>query len=210
MSSKGVPGGMPPSGSPSAVVPRTRRNLPLALGSAGGDRATRTRRGAHARAGGRPPTRRHGHPAARRGRAPRGAAGQAQSGGAVDRREGQGETALRAAALRELEEEAGVRLDSPDALVPFSRWITPPQVRVRFDTWFFLAPVPDGAVARADGSEVVEARWYAPSSALSAYSRGELLLVFPTIKHLEQLAGFASAEELLGHARGRRIEPVQP
>ena len=131
-------------------------------------------------------------------------------GGAVDRREGQGETALRAAALRELEEEAGVRLDSPDALVPFSRWITPPQVRVRFDTWFFLAPVPDGAVARADGSEVVEARWYAPSSALSAYSRGELLLVFPTIKHLEQLAGFASAEELLGHARGRRIEPVQP
>ncbi len=35
-------------------------------------------------------------------------------------------------------------------------------------------------------------------------------MVFPTIKHLEQLAGFGSAEELLTHARGREVRPVQP
>jgi hypothetical protein len=37
-----------------------------------------------------------------------------------------------------------------------------------------------------------------------------LFLVFPTIKHLEQLSVFASADELLAHARGRKVHPVQP
>jgi 8-oxo-dGTP pyrophosphatase MutT (NUDIX family) len=131
-------------------------------------------------------------------------------GGAVDRKEGTGEEALRAAALRELEEEAGIRLRSPDELVPFSRWITPPEVKIRFDTWFYLAPLPKDAAPRVDGTEVVDARWYEPSEALAAGERGELLLVFPTMKHLEQLSSFASVEELLNHARGREIRPVQP
>ncbi|HEY2652244.1 MAG TPA: NUDIX hydrolase [Solirubrobacteraceae bacterium] len=131
-------------------------------------------------------------------------------GGAVDRAEGSGQQALRAAGVRELKEEAGIRLKSPDELVPFSRWITPPQVKIRFDTWFYLAPLPDGAVPRVDGNEVVDARWYGPAAALAAAERGDLLLVFPTIKHLEQLSSFGSVAELLAHAREREIQPVQP
>jgi 8-oxo-dGTP pyrophosphatase MutT (NUDIX family) len=131
-------------------------------------------------------------------------------GGAVDRDEGQGEGALRAAAVREVGEEAGITLASPERLVPFSRWITPPQVKIRFDTWFFLAPLPEGAAPRVDGGEVVDARWYEPAAALSAAADGELLLVFPTIKHLEQLSVFASADELLEYARNREIRPVEP
>jgi 8-oxo-dGTP pyrophosphatase MutT (NUDIX family) len=131
-------------------------------------------------------------------------------GGAVDRSEGQGDRAVRAAAIRELEEEAAIEIDDPSQLVPFSRWITPAEVKIRFDTWFYLAPAPAGAEARPDGSEVVEARWYEPAAALDARRRGELFLVFPTIKHLEQLSGFASADDLLVHARGREIHPVQP
>jgi 8-oxo-dGTP pyrophosphatase MutT (NUDIX family) len=131
-------------------------------------------------------------------------------GGAVDRHEGHGDGALRAAAIRELEEEAGISLADPRQLVPFSRWITPAEVKIRFDTWFYLAAAPAGARAPADGSEVVDARWYSPRAALAARERGELFLVFPTIKHLEQLSAFASADELLSHARGREVRPVQP
>jgi 8-oxo-dGTP pyrophosphatase MutT (NUDIX family) len=131
-------------------------------------------------------------------------------GGAVDRAEGEGEDALRAAAVRELREEAGISLADPAALVPFSRWITPAQVKIRFDTWFFLATAPAGAEPEIDGSEIVDARWYAPKAALEAATAGELFLVFPTIKHLEQLSGFANASALLDHARGQTVEPVQP
>jgi 8-oxo-dGTP pyrophosphatase MutT (NUDIX family) len=131
-------------------------------------------------------------------------------GGAVDRREGAGQAALRAAAVRELREEAGITIASADQLIPFSRWITPAQVKIRFDTWFYLAPLPPGAEPRIDGREVVDARWYSPAAALEAGHRGELLLVFPTIKHLERLSAFGSADALINQARGCEIRPVEP
>jgi 8-oxo-dGTP pyrophosphatase MutT (NUDIX family) len=131
-------------------------------------------------------------------------------GGAVDRAEGEGDAALRAAAIREVSEEAGITLEDAAGLVPFSRWITPAQVKIRFDTWFFLAPVPAGASPSVDGSEIVDARWISPVAALEAAGAGELFMVFPTIKHLEQLSKFESAQAVMAHARGREVRPVQP
>lgn len=132
-------------------------------------------------------------------------------GGAVDTSEGEGDAANRTAALRELEEEAAVTLASPDDLVPWSRWITPAEVKIRFDTWFFLAPLPDGhAEPRIDEHEAVDMGWFTPQGALDAFGRDEILLVFPTIKTLEQLAPFGSADALLDFARGRTVEPVTP
>src|SRR3954452_6476079 len=61
-------------------------------------------------------------------------------GGAVD--EGESEEG---AAVRELEEGARTPLAHPAGPVRFSRWITPPEVKIRFATHFFLAPVPDEA-----------------------------------------------------------------
>jgi hypothetical protein len=52
--------------------------------------------------------------------------------------------------------------------------------------------------------------WFTPQAALEAHRAGELLLVFPTIKHLEQLSGFASATALLDFARGREVVAVEP
>jgi 8-oxo-dGTP pyrophosphatase MutT (NUDIX family) len=131
-------------------------------------------------------------------------------GGSVNRGEGEGDAALRAAAVREVSEEAGITLDDADGLVPFSRWITPAQVKIRFDTWFFLALVEDATSPSIDGGEIVDARWITPRAALDAAGAGELFMVFPTIKHLEQIAGFGSAEALIAHAKGREVRPVQP
>jgi 8-oxo-dGTP pyrophosphatase MutT (NUDIX family) len=131
-------------------------------------------------------------------------------GGAVDAGEGGGDAAHRIAAVRELREEAGIVLDDPTSLVKFSRWITPAEVVIRFDAHFFLAPAPAGQEPRIDGSEIVGHGWFAPAGALAAYERGEIDLVFPTIKQLEQLSAFAGADELLAHARDREVVPVQP
>ena len=113
-------------------------------------------------------------------------------------------------AARELTEEAGVTIADSDDLVAFSRWITPAEVEIRFDTWFFVVESPPDAEAVCDGEECVDARWLTPRAALEAYARDELLLVFPTIKHLEELAEFDSVEQALAHARTRRVQPVQP
>ena len=125
-------------------------------------------------------------------------------GGAVDPGESD-----EAAAARELREEAAIEVD-PGALVPFSRWITPALVKVRFDTRFYVTPLPRGATPGVDGGECVALDWFAPQQALAAHARGELLLVFPTIKHLEQLTGFPSADAVLEHARASEVRPVLP
>jgi 8-oxo-dGTP pyrophosphatase MutT (NUDIX family) len=131
-------------------------------------------------------------------------------GGAVDAHEGEGDEAHRAAAVRELAEEAAVEGIDPAGLVKFSRWITPAEVRIRFDTHFFLAAAPPGAEPAVDGSECVDLGWFTPQGALDAHERGDILLVFPTIKHLEQFAPFASADALIDFARGREVVPVLP
>jgi 8-oxo-dGTP pyrophosphatase MutT (NUDIX family) len=131
-------------------------------------------------------------------------------GGAVDAGEGEGDDAHRAAAIRELREEAAIALEDPDALVKFSRWITPAEVRTRFDTHFFLAPLPAGQEPRVDGEECVDLGWFTPAAALQAHRDGQIMLVFPTIKHLEQLAAFACADDLLAYAHGREVQPIQP
>jgi 8-oxo-dGTP pyrophosphatase MutT (NUDIX family) len=131
-------------------------------------------------------------------------------GGAVDAEEGDGDRAHRAAAVRELREEAAIVLDDTRSLVKFSRWITPAQVQIRFDTHFFLARLPDGQQPAVDGEEVVELGWFTPRSALDAHRDGRIALVFPTIKHLEQLSDFESVEQLIDHARQRDVQPVEP
>lgn len=131
-------------------------------------------------------------------------------GGAVDAHEGEGDEAHRLAAVRELEEEASVGGIAPGDLVKFSRWITPAVVKIRFDTHFFLASAPADADPVVDGSEIVDLIWHTPQSALEAYGRDELPLVFPTVKQLQQLESFGSADELIEHAVKQKVEPVEP
>jgi 8-oxo-dGTP pyrophosphatase MutT (NUDIX family) len=130
-------------------------------------------------------------------------------GGAVDGPEND-DRAHRAAALRELEEEAGVTLEGPKVLVPFSRWITPEEVKIRYDTRFYLAKAAPHTDPRPDGEEIVETGWFSPAEALSHHRDGDLLLVFPTIKMLETLVRFSSPEEALEAIGAVAVEPILP
>jgi len=120
------------------------------------------------------------------------------------------ELAHRACAVRELREEAGIELPADVELLPWSRWITPEIVPVRFDTRFYVTIAPPHSPPRPDGSETTDAAWIPPRDALDRHRAGELSLVFPTIKHLESLLPYPSAAEVLAAARDRTIEPVLP
>jgi 8-oxo-dGTP pyrophosphatase MutT (NUDIX family) len=130
-------------------------------------------------------------------------------GGAVDADDGDGEEAHRAAAVRELAEEAGIDVPAEE-LIAYSRWITPKVAPIRFDTRFYLALAPAHSPPEPDGSETVDAGWFGPQDALDMHYAGELPLVFPTIKHLESLVGFANAAEALEAAKRRDVKAVEP
>jgi len=131
-------------------------------------------------------------------------------GGAVDPGDGPGQDGLRAAAIRELREEAGIELAAGAELVAFSNWITPARVKIRFDTWFYLAAMPAGQEPVVDGREIVDACWRAPAEAVAAADRGEMTIVFPTRKHLERISAYGSAAALLADARRTPVAPVEP
>jgi 8-oxo-dGTP pyrophosphatase MutT (NUDIX family) len=90
-----------------------------------------------------------------------------------------------ACAVRETAEEVALCLD-PTTLRPLARWITPAQVRPRFDTWIFIAPMPGGEI-RVDGREIVDFAWHRPAAALEAHHRGEIALPPPTFVMLTRM-----------------------
>lgn len=123
-------------------------------------------------------------------------------GGRVDDIDGDGDDELLiacAAAAREAEEECALVVE-PDAMVPFSFWLPPPQAPRRFATWFFLAPAPDGDVT-VDGGEIRDHRWVAPADALEQRDRGEIELAPPTWVTLWHLARHDSVGAALAAAQ---------
>lgn len=131
-------------------------------------------------------------------------------GGAVDPEDGEEEAGHRACAVRELREEAGIELPADEELVLFSRWITPEVISRRFDAWFFMALAPAHSPPKPDGVETTEARWFEPQAALQAQAAGELVLAFPTISQLQELAPFATSQEAIEAYRDREVEPILP
>ncbi len=97
-----------------------------------------------------------------------------------------------------------------DALYYFARWITPPQNPRRFDTRFLVGRVPPGQDPCADGTETVSCRWYTPRAALAAYERADIMLIPPTVRTLDDLAGFASIDAVLANARRRVVRALRP
>ena len=106
----------------------------------------------------------------------------------------------------------GLRL-STEALLPWSRWITPRQPTVtnkRFDTRFFLARVGDDQVASYDNFETTDSVWLTPLQALARYASGDIDLVAPQIMSLYELKAHRSVEQALEEARQRPPALIEP
>lgn len=99
-------------------------------------------------------------------------------------------------------------------LTYWARWITPVWERRRYDTRFFLARAPEGQVAAFDDVEVTGQHWITPRAALDKARDGELHMIYPTIKNLEDVAGACgeagSIDEAFSCAAERDIVTVLP
>ncbi|WBC11504.1 NUDIX domain-containing protein [Micromonospora sp. WMMA1947] len=85
-----------------------------------------------------------------------------------------------------------------DLLLPWSRWITPEFEPRRFDTYFFVALLPEGQRTRDVSGEADHTLWLRPADALTRAEAGELTMLPPT---MATLAEVVAAGDLDGVAR---------
>jgi 8-oxo-dGTP pyrophosphatase MutT (NUDIX family) len=114
-----------------------------------------------------------------------------------------------AAAVRELQEEAGIALPA-ESLIRFANWITPSAEPKRFDAQFFVAAMQGEQVAKHDAQETVDCQWATPASLLERYQRGELKLPPPTLRNLQELSAHATVEAALAWARAQTVVAILP
>ncbi|MTE01663.1 NUDIX hydrolase [Paracoccus sp. YIM 132242] len=102
-----------------------------------------------------------------------------------------------------------IRID-PARLTLFARWLTPPVVPKRFDTFFYLVSAPQDQDALADGREAVETEWIAPQAALALAARGSRHIVLPTRMNLKHLAEAGTIDRARAAAEARPPRTVIP
>ncbi|MGW2490517.1 NUDIX hydrolase [Streptomyces sp. NPDC001606] len=95
-----------------------------------------------------------------------------------------------------------------DLLGAWARWITPEFEARRYDTWFFVAVLPQGQRTRNASTEADRTVWIRPADAAAGYDKGELLMMPPTIATLRRLLPYATAAETLAAAPARDLTPV--
>jgi 8-oxo-dGTP pyrophosphatase MutT (NUDIX family) len=103
----------------------------------------------------------------------------------------------------------GCRMDGA-AVEYVAHWITPEAEPRRYDTRFFAAAVPSDAESLHHTREMSDSVWVTPAAALERNREGSLPMVFPTIKTLAALDGFATPAEALDAFRDRQIPAILP
>ncbi len=106
-------------------------------------------------------------------------------------------------------DDLGVGVDGA-AMEYIAHWITPEAEARRYDTRFFAALAPAGSRSAPDPREMTASLWISPGEALDRHRAGRLPMIFPTIRTLERLAAFATAEGALAHFRTRPVPAVMP
>lgn len=109
-----------------------------------------------------------------------------------------------------LSQELGTRDLAWDTagLRPWARWITPAARAKRFDTYFFLARMPQDQEASADHQETSQGLWLGPEQALAENLAGRVELAPPQVRLLGELAACGGLEALWDAPTD--LEPVRP
>lgn len=111
--------------------------------------------------------------------------------------------------LGELLSRRGLVLRS-DLLGAWSRWITPRFESRRYDTWFFVAALPEAQQARDVSGEADAVVWLRPADAVAAAGTGDAAMLPPTWVTLEEIAAYRSVAEVLAAAAARTAEAPIP
>jgi 8-oxo-dGTP pyrophosphatase MutT (NUDIX family) len=99
-------------------------------------------------------------------------------------------------AFTDLLETRGLTIEGRELRL-FSHWLTPIGAPRRYNTWFFVAPAPEGEDGTHDDNELVASEWVRPADALAQFAAGEIDLIFPTEMSLRALARYDNARALL-------------
>jgi hypothetical protein len=95
-------------------------------------------------------------------------------------------------------------------MVPYSHWITPEVESKRFDTRFFIARMPTDQAPIHDALEMTTSTWMTPTEALNRHKTGEIILMPPTLKTLEELTDFSSIDLVFSETCRKQIQPILP
>ena len=72
-------------------------------------------------------------------------------------------------------------------------WFLSHEIEIkRFDTRFFIAYIPAKQTEKHDGNELTDSVWISPKKALERSLNGEMPMIMPTIKNLQQCLEFNS------------------
>jgi endoribonuclease LACTB2 len=97
-----------------------------------------------------------------------------------------------------------------DALEFAGRWMTPPFASQRFDTWFFLARVPEGQQASVQAGELASGEWIKPAVALDRWRNGTATFAAPILYTLITLAaGGANLAARMAREPERSGDPIR-
>ena len=105
--------------------------------------------------------------------------------------------------------ETGHRAEAA-RLTPFANWVPPHGLHRRFDTLFYVAEVDAGIAVTPDGTEAVAAHWTTAADAIAKAGRGEINVIFPTLRNLERLAQYSTIEALTARLAAIPLVRVQP
>ena len=95
-----------------------------------------------------------------------------------------------------------------DLLIPWARWVGSSGAKNWFDTFFFVALLPEGQTPDGETGEAADANWFPPRLLLDGWKAGLVRLVIPTWAQLQRLAQYDSVAEVIDAASLSDTRPV--